>query len=323
MHYTKTASWRRVRRARFAGQLDLFARLQVLEGAAGVDDGDWTGDLRRGLDAAKDIFPDINDAWFKPSDLYSTLINKVQRVLTKGKVTAEDPEGVVSRMFGGLSRTGDKKTPALYVAGKKSKSGILSGSETPSTISKGVAGKWFERAALDLVRSRQRHLKKIEEDGSRFQTLNDRSQLEVLTELFLDPRSSLGEKIRDKMRDSWTSMDPARQRAANAWLDEIERTGTLPKQKALAKELGIHEQTMSKAVREGKELAQKAFLDDDKLLEELEEQYVIEGVGGNWSIHKEGSRSLRSQLLRLAHRVPKFRRHLVPMLRKASQASRR
>jgi hypothetical protein len=315
MHFTKTAAWRRVRRAQFGGRLDLFARLQVLEGAAGVGDGDWTKNLSRGLKAAQDALPDIDPEWFQPSDLYTTLVNKVRRMLVSGKVTDEDPEGVVNRLLAGMQISGKKVEPPLYTAGEKARSGILSGHENPGSMGAGFAGKWFENAGLDLVRSRLRHITKHDKHREKFVDLDTKTQLSVLTELFLDPHSRLGKKIREEMRESWERMDPAQERAANAWLDEIERTGKVPKQRALAEEIGMHEQTVSKGIREGKKLARAAILSNNRLMDEIEEHYETEGVGGNWTV--------RGSLIRLAHRVPKYRRYLVPLLRRTAHLGER
>lgn len=314
MHPKTATAWRRVRRAQLGGKLDQFARLQVLEGAAGVGEGDWTKNLNRGLEAAKDALPDIDDGWFKPSELYTLLVNKVRRTLILGKVADEDPEGVVSRLLAGIQMSGKKGEPPLYSAGEKARSGIQEGRETPGTVGAGFAGKWFENAAMDLVRARLRHLKKQDEHREKFVGLDDKTQLSVITELFLDKNSRLGGKIRSKMRDSWKRMDPSQESAANAWLDEIEDTGKVPKQRALAESLGMHEQTVSKGIREGKKLARDAVLGDARLMDEIEQHYEVEGVGGNWGV--------RAAIIRLAHRIPRYRRHLVPLLRRAAGLGR-
>jgi hypothetical protein len=197
------------------------------------------------------------------------------------------------------------------LAGKNAKSGVLSGGETPHGIGVGHSGKWFENKAMDHVRARVRQEKKHQKLKEIF--VDNRSPLSVITELYLDPHSKLGKKIRDTMRDSWQNMGPSLVQAADAWMDAIEDTGELPKQRELAREIGMHEQTVSKGIRKGKGLGEKALLADRRLLDEIDDYLELAGVVGDW-----GTRggSLRYAALRLAHRVPAFRQHLVPLLRR-------
>jgi hypothetical protein len=124
-------------------QLDMTARLQVLEGVAGVPEGKWSnGRPIVGLIAARRYFTDGNmiipEEWFLKGDahLYKTAAFHFQRFLAK--IPSVTPEGTkVKRMF--------------YAIGEFLKPRILAGKATVMEAAKRAA-EFVRRRAMGVLR---------------------------------------------------------------------------------------------------------------------------------------------------------------------------
>jgi hypothetical protein len=98
--------------------LDLFARVAILEGVAGVAPGTWTGrgdaySVARGVQAARTALPGAPEAWFV------TGATPVLDALRAGAARTDDAEDVVMAVLDGSSRSADVVGGALYDAGKR------------------------------------------------------------------------------------------------------------------------------------------------------------------------------------------------------------
>jgi len=148
-----------------AWNMDMLARLSVLEGAAGVSPGTWLRKKAAGFGAALDYFgPKLPAAWTTTQDqgLYNKALATATRALRSAQGT--DATDLVQDMVSGSNTSsGPARTRVFYSVGaalRKYETDLIAGQMTPDHRRvKGVIDKWVTRAALDVLLSQkeQRH----------------------------------------------------------------------------------------------------------------------------------------------------------------------
>lgn len=158
--------------------MDLMARMSVIEGALGRRAGELSKDRRSIGAALKEIplqYPAIDHDWFALKDwgLYDALVQGARKVLPHqgGVATAEE---VAQELAGGLGRGGAQRDSIFRNAGKKLSDLILSGRATPKSLW-GTLRNWAMKRALN-VWDKMRRRDKQRGDGALVQ---DEGQMSV------------------------------------------------------------------------------------------------------------------------------------------------
>jgi len=153
----------RLRYASMGAALDLLARLQVLEGAAGVDPGTFSAAVTRGattpgrkvLSTIMDIWPALDPSWVSPKD--QGVVNRAW--VAADKLLSRNPhwsaDDLVMTLLEGRSPKGNRenlKKGAFYMIGgyNSTKNGL--GRGYPAKSIYGHAAKWGKSKAVDLLR---------------------------------------------------------------------------------------------------------------------------------------------------------------------------
>lgn len=221
-------AWRRMYRvaakylwATLLPGLDLLARLQVLEGVAGLVrpgsgvQGPWSKDPRRGLRAAVDFFQNdgLDPQWFIPGDtgFLNRIFGAVRMVMekyTRGRESFVDPEDLLMNGLTGRTKDGVgtlSSGPLLNHFGatyKPLKSMLFSGT-TPQNLA-GIAAKNFVQKVGDqfLMTDRSRTDTETPQGTSVFDLLPTRESDTSFTD-FLQAlmQTSQGASLVRKMRE--------------------------------------------------------------------------------------------------------------------------
>lgn len=142
-----------------AWNLDQFARLSILEGAAGISPGTWLRQKSRGFGAALDHFgPRLAASWTANSDqgVYDKALATAARMLRN--VTGTDADDLVQELISGsMSSSGPSRNRLFYSVGsalRKYENDLSQGEITPNHRRiKGTIDHWVTRAARDVIRS--------------------------------------------------------------------------------------------------------------------------------------------------------------------------
>lgn len=249
------ARWLRART--FNALEDLMARLQVLEGVAGVRPWTWANKGPRALPAARDALSGnaVDESWFspKPTGMLKLLFVGLQRIV------GTDADDYLQNGLMGLKIEGDEEGetysngPLLYQVGRfnsKVKSGILDGSETPDRIGAGAGGHVFRQKALAGVTNERRRQEILgptvnnpgTSDGEGVMRdvaeMPGRDRERILIDILTDPRDPLGKQLRNHIRSQWSGATGKVRQALDLWMDAIER-GETPNVTEIAKSIGL------------------------------------------------------------------------------------
>lgn len=242
-------------------EYDLIARLQLLEGAAGLaapgpNAGTWWKMGRRGLRKARDHFAgtDIDPSWL--SEGKTGLIGKTYAMVLRefrswgggsADAPASSPEDIVQNGIMGLTKSGDASSssgPLFLYFGAKNKGtlgkNIPEGNVTPSQIA-GAVAKYFVGKVKDEFRegdkTKRRAPTETETGGSIFDMLESggrQIRLEEFVVAELQKKSPLGRKLEAQMRAIAAGNDFAHQ-VIDAL---VEGSGGIKSISALHKSLG-------------------------------------------------------------------------------------
>ena len=142
-----------------AFNMDMFARLSILEGAAGVPAGKWLRSGERGFGAALEHFgPHLAASWttMQSQGVYDKALAVATRMLSSA--SGLDPADLIQDMTLNSSRpSGPDRTKLFYAVGKKlasHKNDLGAGSITPRDSKiMGSIDRWVRKAALDELKS--------------------------------------------------------------------------------------------------------------------------------------------------------------------------
>lgn len=161
-----------------AFSMDMFARLSILEGAAGVNPGTWLRHGARGFGGALEHFgPSLAVAWSttRNEGVYDKALSAASRTL--GDHTQMGPEDLVQNLVVNSTRNSGPATSRIfYTVGEKllsHKTDLGRGSVTPrDSAVMGAIERWVRQAAIaELRKSRSKKTKSLEEAaGPRYQT---------------------------------------------------------------------------------------------------------------------------------------------------------
>ena len=254
--------------ASLRGDYDVFLRLQVLEGAAGVNVGHWWKKGKAALPVARAAFEhdSVDPSWFTPSesDMFGVLNNTCSRALQQYHVPLESFDFINNALMGIPMNPMDREIlHSPYEVGKASAAKIKSGVEVPGSIAGGPLGKYLVRKIMNEARSlhvREHaniHQNQGEnEDGSsrnEFENLPDESRGSPFTDvgqfiydtIFHDHTSSLGTKLRSLMHQVWES-GPAYKNTMIPWMEDA-LAGRTKLLRSYADAVGIKPQTFTDA----------------------------------------------------------------------------
>lgn len=147
-----------------AFNMDMFARLSILEGAAGVQPGTW---LRRGAkgfgDALEHFGPHLAASWTAPRSqgIYDKALAAASRVVSRNSTL--DPADLVQDLLVNSSRSGGPDyTRLFYFVGKKlesHKNDIGAGDITPRDNKiLGTVERWVRHYAINQLKKKQNQL---------------------------------------------------------------------------------------------------------------------------------------------------------------------
>jgi hypothetical protein len=147
-----------------AWSMDQFARLSLLEGAAGVAPGHWLQKKERGFGPALDHFgPKLASGWIAATDqgVYDKAIAAATRMLKLSPITDIDALDLVQDLVtGSASSSGPERNRMFYAVGtvlRKHEADLGQGTLTPNhSLVKGTIENWVSNAIRDLLRAQKR-----------------------------------------------------------------------------------------------------------------------------------------------------------------------
>jgi hypothetical protein len=146
----RTAAW----------NMDMFARLSILEGAAGVSPGTWLREKSRGFASALDHFgPKLAASWTTTSDqgVYDKAISAAARSL-RGTHSVDAYDLVQDLISGSAKSSGPANSRLFYAVGnalRKNENALTGGDLTPGNrLILGTIVRWVTRAARDVYKAR-------------------------------------------------------------------------------------------------------------------------------------------------------------------------
>lgn len=142
-----------------AWNMDMLARLSVLEGAAGVTPGKWIAQRERGFASALEHFgPNLAAAWTSATDrgLYDQAVSVANHAL-RDTASMDGEELVQELITHSTSAAGPKRQRVFYSIGeilRSHEADLLSGKIIPqSPLVRGNISRWVENAARDVLTS--------------------------------------------------------------------------------------------------------------------------------------------------------------------------
>jgi len=296
---------------------DLFFRLQILEGAAGVPVDTWWGKGKQALPYVIDKFQGdtLAPGWLEPGNtgMYQGLKAALNQ-LVKTTGVASTPDDILNTALMGLSTSATTIPRRIlrpaYEVGRYLAVRIQNGDETPATVAKGPLQKLLKRRVLTEARDQAQDLSIEQEteegrgthtrDVSRSDT-QDAGDL-LIKILFRDFTDPLGKEIRQFMRQSWANSKE--QRFMDVWLDTLEEEVRIPSLSEVGRNLGDTPTTEGYGQRNYSALfwrpAWKRFFGDlwanKALLRKLENRYQQEGVP--WLLEKPNIEDLLAPRVR-------------------------
>jgi hypothetical protein len=142
-----------------AWNMDMFARLSILEGAAGLPPGTWLAKKERGFgDALAHFGPGLAASWTAPTDqgVFDKAVKVADRMLSD--TSGMDGDELVQEMVVGSTAAGAPRRSRLFYsvgeALKRYENDLGKGVVTPNHARvKGTIDHWVRRAARDVIRS--------------------------------------------------------------------------------------------------------------------------------------------------------------------------
>lgn len=240
------------------GAYDLLARLLLLEGAAGVPHGTFTGGkggLHRGLRKAKAFFADYADTmdplWFSEKDTgaWLALSNRIDGTLSRFGIHDPDKKLEISHnLMMGLGAKGGERSRPLYKIGEKGVVSIQEGREGPLSLLRGVAGAYFTRQVMNELKREKRRRDLVEQnkdmiyDPRSHDVLVRTDPFKMLTDLLTDPTNPLGKRMRGVFRYSYKSLAPQDKngkKVGEIMFESFFKDGNFPPFKEGAAKVGI------------------------------------------------------------------------------------
>lgn len=151
-----------------AWNMDMFARLSILEGAAGLTPGTWLAKKERGFgDALAHFGPGLAASWTSPTDqgVFDKAVKVADRMLTD--VSGMDGDELVQELVvGSNSPAAPRRSRLFYSVGealKRYENDLGAGVVTPNHARvKGTIDHWVRRSARDVIRSwSQKHVQPL------------------------------------------------------------------------------------------------------------------------------------------------------------------
>jgi hypothetical protein len=283
-------------------EYDAVMRLQILEGAAGVASGTWTGgkNSRTGLKEAISHFSvredtkEMDPAWLSPrpsgmSHIAFDIAAAEIRRWSVGYTLPMEPFDVLNGMIMGVGVKGEvwKSGKPLFRLGQNEGFGskILKGAETPAEVARTGLGVFIKNRVEAFSKSTrlERNQLPVDEEGG-VRDIPGRPKNEDLSPdemlvnvVFRDRNDSLGKKIRRLMRISWA--DTPQQKAMDLWLDAFESTGRFPRKQDISEAAGYAQPiSFSKAWKVAWTKFFKELWKSTNIIKELEQRFEDEGV---------------------------------------------
>lgn len=217
--------------------MDLMARMRVLEGAVGAPRWSFSRDRRTIGEAMKALpreYPEIDPDWFAIKDwgLQDAVLQGARKVL-KSETGADTAEEIAQNLAAGLSPTGGQKEDVYGWIGKRHGPKILSGRMAPKNI-RNQLYMAAERRAVDVfrktqtqTRQREQHSPTLVDTGTTPGAVDadvvlDRSPMEALLSLLSSPA---GHQLQNWLyRNLQGKLAPVQLAVFEAWLDNPSAT---------------------------------------------------------------------------------------------------
>lgn len=217
--------------------MDLMARMRVLEGALGVPRWAFSRDRRSIGEAMRSLpreYPEIDSDWFAIKDfgLQDAVLQGARKVL-KNETGSDTAEEIAQNLAAGLSPTGKQKEDVYGWIGRKHGPKILSGRLSP----KGIRSQLYmaaERRAVDVFRKKQTEKKRREQHSPTLvdtgtqpgqvgaDVVLERSPMEALLSLLSSPA---GRKVQNWIyRTLKSKASPTQLAVFEAWADNPSAT---------------------------------------------------------------------------------------------------
>jgi hypothetical protein len=229
-------------RASIASALEMVARAQILEGAAGLPQGTWSKNPRQGLIQAKLHFSetDIDPTWFLPTNLYKAAQEAMQSVQRQYKMSVS-PEDVLQGFMAGIGAKGEQVLSLFRYAGITRGEEIIRGSGSPDDI-EGTVRAYAANRAMSYAKTHARRQKNLKPDDTEnspgsLENLREQDQDAILIEALLG-RDAIGRELRSFCYKIVLAMKPGIAEYGLEWLNLIARNGKVPKQRDILYAMG-------------------------------------------------------------------------------------
>jgi len=237
-------------------QMDMTARIQVLEGASGTEPLGpfagkwWKKGPRQGMADAKDFYAgtDIDPSWFSTGNtgmvgMTLALIGRRFNSWTKGRQVHFTPEDILSNGMNGLLKDGTTLAaggPYFFQTGLKKpgiRKNIPKGKDTPRSVA-GVAAKFFEQKVNGEFQKGDKNRAPTmtpEGDDAIEMLPSDASPVDFTDFLVavLSSGSPLGRKLEQRMRAL-----AGKSELANEVINRIKAGGTIGSISGISKQMG-------------------------------------------------------------------------------------
>lgn len=260
--------------------LDMLARLQVLEGAAGKPLNAWARNgsksaVARGLDIAQEYFPDAHPAWFEQGDtgMYKKGLRAAAPILRNHpRMSAEDL--MQSMMIGVSMLTGKRVQNVFHSAGQSKAAVVISGKVSPDRFGNLIA-KLVARRAKSEVRDdleTQQSQEFVEFGGENiestmsdvWQDMDQSSKMDFLMLAVRNHTNQDGVAIYEWLKDHAREFPNREQEIASTYLDLIS-SGSTKGPKAIADQLGVNVAYVSRILKKFYQSAASAAKRDPKI----------------------------------------------------------
>ena len=304
--------------------MDLMARMRVLEGATGAPLWSFSRDRRSIGEALKALpreYPDINPEWFAIKDwgLQDAVLMGARKVL-KSETGSDTAEEIAQNLAAGLSPSGGKKEDVYGWIGAKHGRKILSGGTTP----KGIKNQLYmaaERRAVDVfrksqtsTRQREQHSPTLVDTGASpgqvgADVVLDRSPMEALLSLLSSPA---GRQMKTWIyRTMQSKANPTQLAVFDAWLDDPGATNAeLGKSAPVIAERGapISGQMAGRHLKSVVDIAKSEMQKNPKVTDWIDRYMDLQQLGYGGGALRYASRDSVDVLLHPhCHHLAKFR----------------
>lgn len=296
-------------------ELDVMARLQFLEGAAGIREGTLSNEGFAALKRAPTVFPGVHPEWFTRanSGLFAAVLSIANKeVGTSFASLGVSGEDVVMDQMSGKSVYKERGTSLFWEAGKYvGLKALVSSQKTPAHEGNTSVKAFIRREIWLMRRDEQNHRRLREENQGVIAPSSSKEDFwRVMERLLKVDTSRLGNSLREALSRNWKG--DKHEAALDLWMQKMLQG------RATYRDLSMETGVDHGVIRRKVERYLKQFRDwlykNQRLMDAIYSQMETGRLAGTAT-----TMDLKNELTRLAAENPELREHLLPLLRKQAR----